>query len=397
MRIALWNGCGIDNLGDRLLDLVNRKELGRRIPGAEFASFSPWVSQAVPESWRPRRLRISQDGRWLEEGAFDAIVIGGGGLLRGPPFGHPGLQVFYLGPHPDRFHDRCPVAWNAVCSAGTGVSSERPEWRRYVGAAMDRIDVRSVRNRATRDYLLACSNGKTIEVVPDPAVLAFDPPPASARPPDGRRLGIAVPRTVFPIGFLIEIAASAEEDQDLVNPEVFQREDYSSVLFAYDEEGYVSRFTAALRESVGGWEVEVCGFGNAYGDPLVAPKIAAGVPDARLVEFSDPTGADAFRWISSLDCLVASRLHAAVLALVAGVPFVGLDPQTGASKLHELLISIGNADAYLTLDGFLAGKASLVEAVHAAHSSAAHLPAVRDTLRTEASRHFDCLVDRMFR
>src|SRR5690242_7155778 len=112
MRIALWNASGLDNLGDRMLDYVNRRELGRRFSDATFQTFSPWPSAST------RLVSIDRHGRWEGEESFDAIVIGGGALLIGPPFVHPSLQTCYLGPYPDRFRDTCPVFWNAVCCDG---------------------------------------------------------------------------------------------------------------------------------------------------------------------------------------------------------------------------------------------------------------------------------------
>src|ERR1700743_841276 len=101
MRIALWNASGLDNLGDRLLDYVNRCELGKRIPQAQFQTFTAWPSAST------RLGKIGREGHWEGERQFDAIGIGGGALLIGPPFVHSSLQTYYLGPYPDRFRDSC--------------------------------------------------------------------------------------------------------------------------------------------------------------------------------------------------------------------------------------------------------------------------------------------------
>src|ERR1044072_5494043 len=192
MRIALWNGSGVDNIGDRLLDYVNRQELGRRLPTACFETFCPWPSATASDSIRPHRLRIDRQGHWDGEGSFDAIVIGGGGILLGPPFRHPGAQFFFLGPFPERFRDRCPVVWNAVSSEGIRATAPNSLWREFVQAAAERIKLRTVRNELTREFLTRCGITGSVSLVPDPVVLLATPAKRKSRPASTRRIGMAV-------------------------------------------------------------------------------------------------------------------------------------------------------------------------------------------------------------
>jgi len=184
MRIALWNGSGLNNLGDRLLDYINRRELGRRLPSAIFHSFSPWPSSSVP------LVQIDDQGYWGNEQRFNAIVIGGGALLIGPPFVHPSLQTCYLGPYPERFRDVCPIIWNAVCSDGQFVPLLAEPWRAYVRSAAARLTYHSVRNQRTANLLTQCGVSDSISIVPDPVILLRSPGEKSRPRRVRRRIGI---------------------------------------------------------------------------------------------------------------------------------------------------------------------------------------------------------------
>src|ERR1051325_770120 len=97
LRVALWNASALPNPGDRLIDFVLRKELSDRINDVSFHTFSPWADGRS-------NLSIGRDGLWDQhQGEFDAIVIGGGAIITGPPFYSPAEQFFLLGPYPEKF------------------------------------------------------------------------------------------------------------------------------------------------------------------------------------------------------------------------------------------------------------------------------------------------------
>jgi hypothetical protein len=393
MRIALWNAGGLDNLGDRLLDAVNRREIGRRIPGAQFASFCPWA-----DAGSPAHLWVDTDGHWPGEGAFDSIVIGGGALLVGPPFRHPGLQAFFLGPYPERFADTCPVVWNAVCSDTQRPAPAVAAWREYVCGAAGRIGLRTVRNESTRACLWGWGVGGDIAVVPDPVVLwcGDGERRRPGRREGRRRIGALVARPVFPSHFLMKMGLWAMQGAACSNPAVIALEPYTPAE-AYEEPRYVRQYAEVLRPLTGDYQLEICVRPSMYGDEEPAQLVAAALgPAATSVRVRDPWGADLLAWMESLDCVIATRLHDCILALLAGTPVLAVDPyarpSTPATKLREFMRMGQGEDHYLTLESFLTGDIPLPDRIERALVAAPELAGIREGLQARASAHFDALI-----
>jgi polysaccharide pyruvyl transferase WcaK-like protein len=391
MRIALWNGSSLDNLGDRLIDRVSRCELDKRLADASFETFSPWPSPAVPP------VRIDRDGRWSGERQFDAIVIGGGALLIGPPFVHPSLQTCFLGPYPDRFRDPSPIVWSAVASDGQPSASFAEPWRAYVRAACERLSYRSVRDRSTLDLLDSCGVADQISVVPDPVMLVSTPRPRDPRREGRRRIGFVPGMSGHSEWFMSQLEAPCDDAS--WNAEVCVRlpKGKLSIEPALLAER-LRTFVAGMSESTDHLrrrdDLEVCAFGPVYGDDatVVALSQALGCP---IVHLADPNGADAIEWIASLDCLIASRFHACVLALAVGTPFVAVDPYlndvTATSKIRELMADAGLLDAYVPLASLLEGGVSLDQRVEDAIGGRDRQAAAHAASRKAATAHFDRL------
>lgn len=391
-RLALWNASGLDNLGDRLEDETARRELGRRLPGWTVTTYTPW-----PMIGNAGRLAIDREGRWPGCGEFDAIVIGGGALLTGPPFAEPGSQFFSLGPFPDRFTDEAPVFWNGVCCDGRRHDELDPAGRAYFRAAIERVGHLSVRNAQTRDFVAGVT-ARPIDVVPDPAVLATQPRRRRRRPAHRRRplLGIAVARPVFPASFIGGMAAWSFMNLAHVNEAVVRMRPYADHV-DFDDEAFARRYAAALRPIASGFDLVVFGFGAMYGDPLVARRVAAALPTATFYDVSRRTTDETIRLIASVDGLVASRLHACLLALGAGTPFVAVEPGDARrrTKLRELSVAVGAP--LLGLDE-VAGDAprrgdAVAGAISTAMADRDRIQSVGETTLREASAHFDRLAD----
>lgn len=129
--------------------------------------------------------------------------------------------------------------------------------------------------------------------------------------------------------------------------------------------------------------------GNSDDDAAIADEIAARFPQVvRVPDFADAVSAKSF--VSSLDFVVAARMHACVAALSSGVPIV---PVAYSRKFAGLFGSIGyNAGVPvrgLDEDGvvaaimaYLADRAALAAQVAAARAQAAERTAVyRSVLR----------------
>lgn len=392
MRIALWNGSGLDNIGDRLLDQANRVELGKRIPSATFETFSPWS-----EGTNCKLLSVDGDGHWSGEGAFDAIVIGGGALLMGPPFSHPGMQSFFLGPHPERFRDHCFVAWNAVCSGSQFAAPLQGPWRAYVRLAAMRIDNLTVRNPRTRDFLHQCEVAEPITVVPDPVVTIRAPSGRWARAIGRRRIGIALARPAFPEEFLRVMADSAAVGLQAENPAV-TRFPTSPNPAKYDEHSFSRQLRRLVQPLVSEHDVEIAVIRNIYGDEKPAALLVTLLGDScRHVTFLEQDSKRLMAWVETLDCLVASRLHYCVLALVAGTPVVALDPYysniLSTSKLGEFMSAGQGLDCWIPLATALDGEVVVPALIERALSYQDRLSDVHARVYHTAATHYDRLAE----
>jgi polysaccharide pyruvyl transferase WcaK-like protein len=405
MRIALWNGSGVDNFGDRLLDFINRRELRKRIPNAQIDTFSPWPSKNAPKGFQAHPLVIKSDGTWCGQGQYDAIVIGGGALLNGPPFVHPGSQVFYLGANPQIFKDYIPIAWNAVCSDGHFAAGIMNKCKEYVQSALNRIQFRSVRNKRTADFIKECSVIENVQIVQDTAVLLENPTHKRCSKKRGKKIGIAIARPVFPTEFLQEMwkfandyihLSGGQPDQNLFAHKLTHLRDHSKT--EYNEVEYVQLYKAALGSDLLNYaDLQVGTTNNAMYDDYRPAKILAEKLGITCFVFDDPLGADLLTWIRSLDCLIASRLHMCILALVAETPVVAIDPYfnpiIGTNKLKEFMSSIQRFDDYLTLEAFFAKDTPFYSLVQEAISKGESLPEIHRSCIDEVSSHFDRLAN----
>jgi polysaccharide pyruvyl transferase WcaK-like protein len=112
---------------------------------------------------------------------------------------------------------------------------------------------------------------------------------------------------------------------------------------------------------------------------------------------ADPGGKDALEWISSLDCLVASRLHACILALVAGTPLIAVDPNfnavSGTSKLREFMADAGLLRTYVHMNGILEHGFRLGDLIELALAACPRQIEVQAKMRDAAGAHFDRVAD----
>jgi polysaccharide pyruvyl transferase WcaK-like protein len=386
-RVALWNGSGMDNLGDQAIDLVTRRELSRRLPGAEFVTFTPW-----PGRYCANQLTIDRNGAWDGQGSFDAIVVGGGAILTGPPFRDPSSQFFLLGPSPAKFQDACPVLWNGVCSDYQSLAPSRPEWRRFMAEACARVSYRAVRNERSRRFLEDCGVEGPIDVVPDVAVAAGRGRETRARL--GRpRIAVAAGRPVFPLRFISKIAELAAANLARSEPGLLDLRRYDEG--GYDDEACASRLERRLAGLAAEGDLVVSAFGEMYGDDLLCEVLARKLraPYRRLWDGELGSVLDFF---GGVDVVVGFRMHSCVLALSAGTPFVMVDPyhcaQTGTSKMKEFALQCGLERFYFTLSDVLEGRADVRRAVQEALAlDRRSVASTRERLTAGLDAHFDRL------
>ncbi|MGH7426610.1 MAG: polysaccharide pyruvyl transferase family protein, partial [Candidatus Methylomirabilales bacterium] len=192
-RIGVWGTFDLDSLGDQLRLSVLSHELARRLPGATIRAFAPYGYL------RPTRLDGGEPaeplGAWSEDRAaelaaeLDCVIVAGvelhglqGGESLASRYGVDPEEIRRLAP--DRFfieglgpelEGRCPIVWSSV---GLAVAHD-PELASRLAAALSSRPHISVRDEISRARLEATGVTRTIEVVPDPALLAPRLYPAS--------------------------------------------------------------------------------------------------------------------------------------------------------------------------------------------------------------------------
>jgi polysaccharide pyruvyl transferase WcaK-like protein len=184
VRFGLWGTFDLENFGDMLFPAIARRELTRRVPGIEVATWSPigYVGhnrfedleqeRAAPlGTWSPDRLvELARE--------VDVLAIGGGDIVHDRDAGiapHYGLvpeELIRRQTH--RFfceglvEQGVPTAWLAV-----GVPFDPdPDLAQRLRAAVDRFADVSVRDEGSKERLLGAGITCPIEIVPDSAFLA---------------------------------------------------------------------------------------------------------------------------------------------------------------------------------------------------------------------------------
>lgn len=366
-RIAIWAGSSLPNVGDRLLAAVTEAQLSRRLPDATFRHFCPWSTGAGPAP-----LRVDRDGSWPGAGSFDAVVMAGG-LWSGPPFRHPIMQVFCLGPDPEAFDPGVWVAWHGVGLQDDTPAPARDDWRGYLGSVRERIDHLTVRGEAAARRMDDATGVPGTAVVPDPA-FALEPLPSRATRAirSGRRrrplIGVAVGApgvTSQLVTHLVgrDLAARGTADPALCVPPEQVMAEASAPGERAAALGFVTELGLTLIELAAFADIEFITVPNIYGDEEAGARFARAVPRARTREIRLPgvsgDGAGASTGANELteafarcDLVLVSRYHSAILALRGATPFVAVDPfwsrRNGTSKLHELTAGLGMAHRYWT-------------------------------------------------
>jgi hypothetical protein len=184
-RVCQWGGFDAANFGDRLLPLIAKDQLSRRLPNLEMTCFAPTGGAALPPG-SPPCFPLAAEGGYLPRERreyfarhFDAVLIGGGDLLRfdrlapgydGSAGDEPFLRPYHAFLEP--FWDEAgpAVLWNAP---GAPLPFERPR-RALVRRACSRVGYLSVRDEVSRGYLLEAGVEDPVHTVPDTGVLVAD-------------------------------------------------------------------------------------------------------------------------------------------------------------------------------------------------------------------------------
>ncbi len=181
IRVCQWGAFDVANYGDQVFPLVAKEQLAARIPNLDLVCFAPLGHASLPPGSPPLFPLVPGGGpldrhrRAYFAEHFDAVLIGGGDLLRFDP-SEPGYDA--LGrqspaqpydPFLDfRWGDNRPdILWNAP---GVPFPFE-PSRRLLVRRALSQVRYAAVRDEVSKGYLLEAGVEGNVEVVPDNGVL----------------------------------------------------------------------------------------------------------------------------------------------------------------------------------------------------------------------------------
>lgn len=181
IKVCQWGTSDANNYGDRLFPLIAREQLSARLPGLEMTCFAPIGNATLPDG-SPPLFPLFQGGESLDRQRreyfarhFDAVLIGGGDLLRfdrsergyGDPEHEGPLRPY------DAFLDfswaeTVPnILWNAP---GVPFPFE-PARRMLVRLARSHVRYAAVRDEVSRGYLLEAGVEEPVHVYPDSGIL----------------------------------------------------------------------------------------------------------------------------------------------------------------------------------------------------------------------------------
>lgn len=354
--IALWGGASLSNVGDRMLFDVVERELARRMPGATFIRYCPWAGDAgdVLPLW------VDASGCWPGSGSARSIVVVGG-VFAGPPFGNVIMRAFSLGATPAAFDPSVVAAWLGVGLDDDVLPGMKPEWRRYLKALAGRLDFFTVRapNAANR---FRQAGAPVPEVVPDPSfALPVREPSGARRPGKQLRIGVAIGEamaserlrnTITDMRAILRCVQKSGIDLGTLMDAVESVDNHLAEVATARKQCFSRLLSAQLASLSRLGAIELIGIDNMYDDAQASAAFAAalgGMP----VRHVPGECADALRAaLGSYDLVVVSRFHSVVLAMQAGVPFIAADPywnpDTGTSKVHQLLETLGCGDRHWT-------------------------------------------------
>jgi polysaccharide pyruvyl transferase WcaK-like protein len=360
IRIALWGGASLCNVGDQMLFDAVETGLGRRLPGAEFTRFCPWAADGGPV----RPLWVSPSGGWPGAGSFDAIVIVGG-VFAGPPFANVLMQAFTLGAAPAAFDPGVLTAWYGVGLDDTTRPASQPQWHDYLHALAGRLDFFTVRAPSAADRFRQ-AGAPVPRVVPDPAFALPASRPAaraaSRRPGQGGRrprIGVAVGEAVASSRLLglftdMRIVLRYVRQSGFDRGTCLDAVEIAGREFAAGEIDPKRAFAAQLAAELARLQrigtVEFIAVDNMYDDAAASAAFAATLGGAPVRCLRQPDAAALGEAFGGYDLVVVSRFHSVVLAMQAGVPFIAADPywhpDTKTSKVHQLLAAVGRLDRH---------------------------------------------------
>jgi polysaccharide pyruvyl transferase WcaK-like protein len=379
IQVCQWGTSDAQNYGDRLFPLIANEQLTERLPGLEMTSFAPIGDATLPPG-SPPLLPLVPGGGPLDRRRreyfaerFDAILIGGGDILRfdrsEPGYegaGHEGPRRPYDAFLDFSWADIAPnILWNAP---GVPFPFE-PTRRLLVRLARSHVRYAAVRDEVSRGYLLEAGVEEPVHVYPDTGILLAE---TIRRRTDPEKVRELLPREPGPGGRGLLCFQCA--------PGFLRR-----------EEELVAKSLSKIAAKRG-LDVVLLPIGLCHGDEDALRLIQRASGDRfTLVEgLEAPLEIGAV--IGACDYFVGSSLHGNLTALSFGIPHLVVNNPVPSVKLDGLLELARLEEFRITEWGDLeAGFDRLAAAPRERWAKAG------DRLKTQASEHFDRLAEEISR
>jgi polysaccharide pyruvyl transferase WcaK-like protein len=337
-KIALLGVYGINNTGDNLEALATKSLLEKQLLQAEIksfsVSFSPMARTLLGEQ-RKGRLEcdtlsadLTQKEFWESVSEFDALIIGGGGLLAPIPEFEP---LLFSGAHiqPGRLPK---TAWNAIGSIWAPLADRKlSEWYLKIKRATEIVDYISIRSLTTQRLLehVGCPPERinlvpslvtaltieSVEPIVDEFLSRYNI--QSCKPLIGVSVGPELMRPPLK-DFMGELAKALGQVKNVI-----------------PKDGKILIFPV----------------GEMYEDAAACKILSDLCPDALLVK-ENLTPTQIWGIIGKLDAYLSMRYHSIISAIAQGIPTLSLDCYLGndslGSKLRDLIWQSGLEQSYFS-------------------------------------------------
>ena len=379
IRVCQWGTSDAQNYGDQLFPLIAREQLTKRLPGLEMTSFAPLGDATLPPGSPPLLPLVSGGGPLERERReyfarhFDAILIGGGDILRydrsEPGYGDSERES------PRRPYDAfldfswadtgANILWNAP-----GVPFPFEAGRRLlVRLARSHVRYAAVRDEVSRNYLLEAGVEEPVHVYPDTGILLAETirgrtDPEKVREPLPRGAGSNGRRVLCfqcAPGFL-------RREEELVAKSLSRIADRRDL------------------------EVVLLPIGLCHGDEGALRLIQRASGDRFTMVEGLEAPLEIGAVIGACDYFVGSSLHGNLTALSFGIPHLVVNNPLPSVKLDGLL-ELARLEEFRIVDwGDLEESFDRLAAAPRERWAKAG-----DRLKTQASEHFDLLAEEISR
>ncbi len=331
MRVALLGAFGINNAGDNLEAIATKIALEKLVNDIEVHIFSPSFDylprsdENMGRGYSWTLVNLQKKEFWRRISDFDALIIGGGGLL--VPV--PEFEPFLLSGKNINLNSLPRTAWNALCSQWTPLNEPSlANWYEKVKTAVEYLDYVSVRSITTKKLLqrIGCPTEK-INLVPDPVI--------SLKIKNVKDIqdNLCNRFKINPDMILVGVSVGPELMKHPLNEFM---EELSKALNIIQDRGI---------------QVIIFPFGHIYQDDIACKALWMCCQHTLLIE-DQLNAIEIWGLISMLDAYITIRYHGVIAALANGIPALALDcylsNDTTSSKIRDLVCQTGLEEYYFS-------------------------------------------------